>query len=166
MDGEIIRITSTKLLTFLLHPNRKVAHVLDALNLTYETKFLDFDKNEQKAPEHTKLNPNGRIPTLIDHANNDFVLWSVNDRNTIIQPLIEYFYTRESDAILLYLVDKYDTDNRLTSSVPEERYQIIQWLFFQSSGQGYCCPIHFLFCNVNTYFTPTARTTDSTIGSP
>ena len=75
MDGEIIRITSTKLLTFLLHPNRKVAHVLDALNLTYETKFLDFDKNEQKAPEHTKFNPNGRIPTLIDHANNDFVLW-------------------------------------------------------------------------------------------
>ena len=166
MDGEIIRIAPAKPLTFLLHPNRKVAHVLDALNLTYETKFLDFDKNEQKAPEHTKLNPNGRIPTLIDHANNDFVLWSVNDRNTIIQPLIEYFYTRESDAILLYLVDKYDTDNRLTSSVPEERYQIIQWLFFQSSGQGYCCSIHFLFCNVNTYFTPTARTTDSTIGSP
>ena len=75
MDGEIICITSAKPLTFLLHPNRKVAHVLDALNLTYETKFLDFDKNEQKAPEHTKFNPNGRIPTLIDHANNDFVLW-------------------------------------------------------------------------------------------
>ena len=75
MDGEIVRITSAKPLTFLLHPNRKVAHVLDALNLTYETIFLKFDKNEQKAPEFTKYNPNGRIPALIDHHNNDFVIW-------------------------------------------------------------------------------------------
>ena len=56
---------------------RKVAHVLDELNLTYETKYLDFGKNEQKGPEHTHFNPNGRIPTLIDHGNNDFVLWYV-----------------------------------------------------------------------------------------
>ena len=55
--------------------NRKVAHVLDELNLTYETIFLKFDKNEQKAPEFTKYNPNGRIPALIDHHNNDFVIW-------------------------------------------------------------------------------------------
>ena len=55
--------------------DRKVAHVLDELNLTYETVFLKFDKNEQKAPEFTKYNPNGRIPALIDHHNNDFVIW-------------------------------------------------------------------------------------------
>ncbi|KAK7676802.1 hypothetical protein QCA50_007388 [Cerrena zonata] len=95
----------------------KVSYVLDELKLTYETKFLNFDKGEQRSPEHTKFNPNGRIPTLIDHSNNDFVLW-------------------ESDAILLYLVDRYDKDKHLMSADMGEKYQIIQWLFFQSSGQG------------------------------
>ena len=54
---------------------RKVAILLDELGLTYETIYFDFGKKEQKSPEHTKYNPNGRIPTLIDHINNDFVLW-------------------------------------------------------------------------------------------
>lgn len=54
---------------------RKVAFVLEELGLTYETIFLDFDKNEHKAPEFTKYNPNGRIPALIDHKADDFVLW-------------------------------------------------------------------------------------------
>ena len=75
MDGEIIRITFAKPLIFPLHHNRKVAHVLDELNLTYETVYLKFDQAEHKALEYTKYNPNGRIPALIDHHNNDFVLW-------------------------------------------------------------------------------------------
>lgn len=54
---------------------RKVDMVLRELGLTFETKFLDLTKNEQKAPEFTKFNPNGRIPALIDHHNNDFVVW-------------------------------------------------------------------------------------------
>ena len=54
---------------------RKVAVILDELGLTYETTFLDFQNNEQKAESHTKYNPNGRIPTIIDHKNNDFALW-------------------------------------------------------------------------------------------
>ena len=45
--------------------------------MTYEPIYLDFQKQEQKGPEHTKFNPNGRIPTLIDHKNNDFFLWYV-----------------------------------------------------------------------------------------
>ena len=85
--------------------------------MTYEPVYLDFGKNEQKAPEYTKYNPNGRIPTLIDHHNGDFILW-------------------ESDAILLYLTDKYDTEKRLTVTDEKEKYSLIQWLFFQSSGQG------------------------------
>ena len=54
---------------------RKVAVVLEELGLSYETIFLNFDKLEQKAEAHTKYNPNGRIPTLIDHHNNDFAIW-------------------------------------------------------------------------------------------
>lgn len=45
------------------------------LRALLKTIYLDFEKGEQKAPEHTKYNPNGRIPTLIDHKNNDFTVW-------------------------------------------------------------------------------------------
>jgi Glutathione S-transferase, N-terminal domain len=54
---------------------RKVAIVLEELGLSYETIYLKFETAEHKAPEFTKYNPNGRIPAIIDHKNNDFVLW-------------------------------------------------------------------------------------------
>lgn len=54
---------------------RKIAMVLEELGLEYRAIFLDLDKGEQRNPEHTKFNPNGRIPTLIDHENNDFIIW-------------------------------------------------------------------------------------------
>ena len=57
---------------------RKVAMVLSELGLSYEELFLDLSKGESKQPEHTKYNPNGRVPTLIDHKNNDFAIWCVN----------------------------------------------------------------------------------------
>ena len=100
---------------------RKVAIVLEELGLTYESKYLDFQKGEQKAPEHTQYNPNGRIPTLIDHTNGDFAVW-------------------ESNAILLYLVDRYDKEKRLTVTGEKDTAALIQWLFFQASGQGCVLP--------------------------
>ena len=59
----------------ILVVRRKVAFVLEELGLTYESIYLDFNTGEHKKPEHTKYNPNGRIPTLIDHKNNDFTVW-------------------------------------------------------------------------------------------
>lgn len=59
-------------------PSRKVAFVLAELGLDYEPKYLDFGKQEQKGPEHTNFNPNGRIPTLVDHGNNDYDIWYVS----------------------------------------------------------------------------------------
>ena len=102
---------------------RKAAFILEELGLTYESVFLDFGKGEQKAPSHTQYNPNGRIPTLIDHTNGDFAVW-------------------ESNAIMLYLVDKYDKEKKLalTDGKEEEKYQLVQWLFSQASGQGYVIP--------------------------
>ena len=96
---------------------RKVAFLLEELGLTYQSVYLDFSKNEQKSPEHTNLNPNGRITTLIDHKNGDFAVW-------------------ESNAILLYLVEKYDKENKLGVSNENDKYTLLQWLFFQASGQG------------------------------
>ncbi|OSD00751.1 glutathione transferase Ure2p class [Trametes coccinea BRFM310] len=95
----------------------KVAIVLEELGLEYESLYLDFQKQEQKSPEHLKHNPNGRIPTLIDHKNNDFAIW-------------------ESDAILLYLVEKYDPEGKISVTDFQEKMQLLQWLFFQASGQG------------------------------
>ena len=80
--------------------------VLEELGLSYESIYLDLSKGEQKGPEHTKYNPNGRIPTLIDHHNGDFAIW-------------------ESDAILLYLTDKYDTEKQLTVTGDKEKYTLI-----------------------------------------
>ena len=54
--------------------HRKVAFVLNELGLSYEPRYLDWF-TEIKGSEHTKYNPNGRIPTLIDHKNGDFVVW-------------------------------------------------------------------------------------------
>ncbi|KAH9921024.1 thioredoxin-like protein [Fomitopsis serialis] len=95
----------------------KVAFVLSELGLTYESVYLDFNKGEQKAPEYTQYNPNGRIPTLIDHKNNDFTIW-------------------ESNAIIVYLAEKYDTAHRISAATPEDKIKQLQWLFFQASGQG------------------------------
>ncbi|KAI0360537.1 glutathione S-transferase C-terminal-like protein [Trametes cingulata] len=95
----------------------KVAIVLEELGLDFETVVVDIRKDEHKKPEYLKLNPNGRLPALVDHNNNDFVIW-------------------ESDAILLYLVDKYDPEHKLSVADAEEKYKLLQWLFFQASGQG------------------------------
>lgn len=100
----------------------------------YEPVYLVFEKGEQKAPEYTKYNPNGRIPALIDHHNGDFVIW-------------------ESDAILLYLVDRYDQEKKLTVTDEKERYSLIRWLFFQASGQGYALVPVFLYHRVNSLLT-------------
>ena len=91
--------------------------MLEELGLTYETRHLDFKTGEHKGAAHVALNPNGRIPTLVDHANGDFVVW-------------------ESDAILLYLVERYDKARRLSVEDDNGRAEVVQWLFFQSSGQG------------------------------
>ncbi|KAK7681826.1 hypothetical protein QCA50_015173 [Cerrena zonata] len=81
----------------------KIVYVFEELGLTYKSIYLRFDEGDHQKPEFTKYNPNGRVPALIDHGNQDFVIW-------------------ESDAILLYLVDKYDTLNKLT--VPDDAGKI------------------------------------------
>ena len=94
--------------------------MLTELGLTFEPIYLDFQKGEQKAPDYvTKYNPNGRIPAIVDHKNNDFILW-------------------ESDAVIMYLIARYDTTHRIsfTPAAGGAYFQQLQWLFFQSSGQG------------------------------
>ncbi|OCH87455.1 glutathione S-transferase [Obba rivulosa] len=106
------------LFTHIGGPNGwKAAFVLAELGLTYESVYLDFGKGEQKAPEHTKYNPNGRIPTLVDHKNGDFAIW-------------------ESGAIITYLAEKYDPEGKISVKGEKDKIAQLQWLFFQASGQG------------------------------
>ncbi|KAI0336810.1 glutathione S-transferase C-terminal-like protein [Cubamyces sp. BRFM 1775] len=101
-----------------LGPNPiKVAIVLEELGLEYNVVPYNTVKGEQKNPKYLKFNPNGRTPTLVDHSNGDFVIW-------------------ESNAILLYLIEKYDPEHKLSVADVDAKYTLVQWLFFQSSGQG------------------------------
>ncbi|KZS93998.1 glutathione S-transferase [Sistotremastrum niveocremeum HHB9708] len=97
----------------------KLCILMKELKLPYECKYLDFTKNEQKESPHIDYNPNGRIPTLVDHTNNDFPVW-------------------ESNAIMLYIMSRHDPENKsgFMGDTPEEKAQVMQWLFFQASGQG------------------------------
>jgi GST-like protein len=89
----------------------KISIALEEMGLPYEVRVIDFATNEQKSDWYVKLNPNGRIPTLVD----------------------EGFAMFESGAILLYLAEK--TGKFLPRDV-KGRSRVIQWLMFQMSGVG------------------------------
>ncbi|TCD64418.1 Glutathione S-transferase 2 [Steccherinum ochraceum] len=95
----------------------KVVIVLEDLGLTYETVNLDLRKKEQKLPAYTSINPNGQVPALIDHHNRDFTVW-------------------DSCACMTYLVEKYDTEHKLSVESLEERMSMLQWMHFQNCCQG------------------------------
>ncbi|MBP5076915.1 glutathione S-transferase N-terminal domain-containing protein [Pseudomonas chlororaphis] len=96
-------------------PNgHKVSIVLEELGLPYTVHALSFDKKEQKAPGFLKINPNGRIPAIVDRANGDFAVF-------------------ESGAILIYLAE---LSGQLLPSDPKGRSRVIQWLMFQMGGIG------------------------------
>ncbi|MEC7648241.1 MAG: glutathione S-transferase C-terminal domain-containing protein, partial [Pseudomonadota bacterium] len=70
--------------------------------------------NEQKTPAFLQINPNGRIPTIVDRDEDEFVVF-------------------ESDAILIYLEDR---TGQLLPQDPKKRTEVIQWLIFQMGGIG------------------------------
>jgi len=93
-------------------PNgHKVSIALEELGLPYQVQALSFDKKEQKTPEFLRINPNGRIPAIVDDG----------------------FAVFESGAILIYLAEK--TGKLLPSDV-KGRSLAIQWLMFQMGGVG------------------------------
>jgi glutathione S-transferase len=97
-------------------PNgHKVSIMLEELGLEYEARHVHLESNEQKEDWYTRLNPNGRIPTIVDRDNGDFVVF-------------------ESGAILIYLAEK--TRSPLLPSDPNKRSEVLQWLMFQMAGIG------------------------------
>ncbi len=96
-------------------PNgRKITIALEELGLPYVLHALNLTKHEQKDPAYLALNPNGRIPTLVDRSAGDFAIF-------------------ESGAILVYLAEK---TGRLLPADPRGRSVVLQWLCFQMAGVG------------------------------
>jgi glutathione S-transferase len=102
----------------LATPNgRKISIALEEMGLDYEAKTIDIRKGEQHSPEYLKLNPSGKIPTIIDPEG----------------PNGEKITLMESGAILIYLADK---SGLFLSDNPKERMVTLQWLFFQVAHVG------------------------------
>jgi len=98
----------------------KVSITLEELGLPYQTTAVDISKNTQKEPWFLEINPNGRIPALTD---------TFSDGQTI-----RLF---ESGSIQQYLIDRYDTEYKI--SYPRgtrEYYEMNNWLFFLNAGVG------------------------------
>ncbi|KAH9921279.1 glutathione S-transferase C-terminal-like protein [Amylocystis lapponica] len=120
--------TSTQPLTLYTGatPNgHKVSIFLEELKATYGAPDynvfkIDISTNVQKEPWFIKLNPNGRIPVLVDHSRNDFVVF-------------------ETAAILLYLQQHYDKDGKFgfDKDKDADNYsELLQWIFFAHGGVG------------------------------
>jgi GST-like protein len=95
----------------------KVSIMLEEIGLPYEAHLVSFDSQDQLSPEFQSLNPNGKIPAIIDP----------NGPGGAPLPLFE------SGAILYYLAEK---TGQLMPSGPAARYQTLQWLMFQMGGVG------------------------------
>jgi glutathione S-transferase/GST-like protein len=96
-------------------PNgHKVSIALEELELPYALHVLDLAAGEQKQDWFTAINPNGRIPAIVDRGNGDFAVF-------------------ESGAIMLYLAER---GGRLLPSEEKARSRVVQWLMFQMGGLG------------------------------
>ncbi|CAI2048770.1 glutathione S-transferase N-terminal domain-containing protein [Serratia quinivorans] len=95
----------------------KVSIMLEEIGLAYEPHLIDIGNNETWTPEFLSLNPNGKIPSIIDPNGPDG------------KPLALF----ESGAILLYLAEK---SGKFLPQDPALRYETIQWVFFQMAAVG------------------------------
>ena len=95
----------------------KVSIMLEETGLPYEVHLVDFGANDQASPEFLSLNPNGKIPAILD------------PQGPGGRPLPLF----ESGAILVYLAER---TGQLLSADAAERYATLQWLMFQMSAVG------------------------------
>jgi glutathione S-transferase len=94
----------------------KASITLEELGMPYNVQPIDLGKNVQKEPWFLAINPNGRIPAIVDRANGDFAVF-------------------ESGAIMLYLCDR-DGSGKLLPRDAKGRSRVEQWLMFQMGGVG------------------------------
>jgi GSH-dependent disulfide-bond oxidoreductase len=99
-------------------PNgRKISIMLEEIGLPYEVHPVNLSKGEQFKPEYLAINPNGKIPAIVDRDG----------------PGKKPYSLFESGAILMYLAEQ---TGRLMPKDTGARYEVIQWLMFQMGGVG------------------------------
>lgn len=87
---------------------------LEEADIAYNLVSIDFSARTQKTPDFLALNPNGKIPVLVDHGHDDFAVF-------------------ESGAILWYLAEAY---GKFVLDDPKSRSETLQWLMLQMGGIG------------------------------
>ena len=92
----------------------KASVTLEELGLPYEVHAVDLSKNEQKQPAFLAINPNGRIPVIVDRDHGDLAIF-------------------ESGAIMIHLAEK---TGRLLPTAVAPRARVLSWLMFQMAGVG------------------------------
>ncbi len=92
----------------------KASIMLEEVGLPYEVKPIRLDKLEQKEEAFLRINPNGRIPAIVDRDEGDYPVF-------------------ESGAILIYLAEK---TGKLLPAETKARTDVLQWLMFQMAGVG------------------------------
>lgn len=106
---------SINFFTWLTANGIKVSITLEELSIPYQVTEVDISSNAQKEPWFIKVNPNGRIPAILDDGQRVF----------------------ESGAILLYLADKYDSEGKINYQFgTSEYYEQLSWIMFQVGGVG------------------------------
>ena len=104
----------------------KVTTLLEELEVEYQVHSFDLSKRDHKDEWYLEINPNGRIPALLDHDNGDFAIF-------------------ESGAILVYLAEKY---GKFMPSDVKGRSTVLQWVFFQMAGIGPMLGLTYSFLHV------------------
>ncbi|KAL4418808.1 hypothetical protein ABPG77_006777 [Micractinium sp. CCAP 211/92] len=94
----------------------KASICLEELGLQYSVHRIDLGKGEQKEDWYLKINPNGRIPAIVDHEAGDLPVF-------------------ESGSVLMYLAER-DPQHRLLPADPRGRAEAVSWLFWQMGGLG------------------------------
>lgn len=101
------------LYTFTTPNGRKASIMLEEVGLDYKVHSIDISKDEQFTPEYVAINPNSKIPAIVDRHEDITVF--------------------ESGAILIYLANK---TGKLLSNEPKQRFQTIEWLMLQMGSVG------------------------------
>lgn len=105
-------------LFYFVSPNaRKIHMALEELGLPYEVRWVDISRGDQFDPDYLRVNPNGKIPAIVDHDGPGG------------RPIALF----ESAAILLYLTEK---TGRLLPADPAARWEAICWTVWQVANQG------------------------------
>ena len=102
-----------ELYTFTTPNGRKASIMLEEVNLPYNVHKIDITKGDQFTPEFVAINPNSKIPAIID-SDTDITVF-------------------ESGAILIYLAEK---TGQLMPTEQKSRFQVIEWLMFQMASVG------------------------------